>query len=108
MYSPRFIALYFRTLSSIRRFDLCSSAASTVPMSSFVLWRCSVSSKSAAERFLTFLLCAEKISDLLFEGRGRPALDLSFEEDELEISDARFVENAREAEDEISLALVLE
>src|ERR1700761_3064345 len=108
MYSPRFIALYSRTLSSIFLLDLCSSASSTEPMSSLVLWRCWPSSRSAADRFLTFLLCAVKISDLFLDGRGRPAADLFLAVDELEISDARFVENASEADEDISLVLVFE
>lgn len=48
------------------------------------------------------------MSDLSFDGRGLPVVALDFVEDELEISDARFVVKAREVEDEISLALVLE
>lgn len=57
---------------------------------------------------MTFLLWAVKMSDLSLAGLGRPEVDLVLDEEELEISDARFVEKAREVEEEISLALVFE
>lgn len=43
-----------------------------------------------------------------FEGLGRPDVDLSLLDDLLEISEARLVEKARDVDEEISLAFVLE
>lgn len=62
---------------------------------------------SAAERFLTFLLCVVKMSDLEVEddlaGRGREV-----EEDEVEMREESVLEKASDVEDEMGLCLVLE
>jgi hypothetical protein len=82
-------------------------AESTVPKSTAVLCLCSPSSReSAAERFLTSLLCAVKMSDFDLFGRERGVEAVLLEE--LEIRDERLLENAREVEDDISFAFVLD
>lgn len=82
-------------------------AESTVPRSSAVLCFCSpYSTESAAERFLAFLLCCVKMSGFDLLGREL-AVEAVFLED-LEISDARLLENASDVEEEMSFAFVLD
>jgi hypothetical protein len=48
------------------------------------------------------------MSDLLFEGWTRPCCGLPLVEDELDISEARLLEKARDVDEEISLVLVFD
>src|SRR2546423_7443080 len=101
------MAAYRRAFSSNRRFERWIVAESMAPRSAPVLCLCSPSStESAAERFLKFLLCAVEILDLDLSDRigAVDAAPLA----ELEMREARLLENAREVDEDISLAFVFD
>src|SRR4051794_39938899 len=101
------MAVYRRAFSSSRRFERWIVAESTAPRSASVLCLCSPSStESAAERFLKPLLCTVEILDLGFSD-GIRVVEVLFLA-ELEMREARLLENAREVDEDISFAFVLD